>query len=187
MISLLLGLALVATPPRSDASQATICPQRLAAGVYVGPAPKSAADVAHLKRLGVREIIDIRTLRRLAMNREARWARKYGLAYRSLPIATRPSFPTRNLERTIERMVGRQSGAIYVHCSLGRDRAGLIAALYRYRYLGWSPQQAFREMERVEYNSRLVELDQYFWQSVKCAEGTSAFKVIDGRVAPPPE
>ncbi len=145
------------------------CPRLLDAGVYVGPAPESAADIALLKRLGVREIIDNRTMRRLASNREARWARDCGIVYRSWPISTRPCFPDCNLEKTIERMVKRPCGTIYVHCSLGRDRTGLIAALYRYRYLGWSPERAFCEMQRGEFNSRLIELDQYFWRSVSCS------------------
>ena len=75
-------------------------------------------------------------------------------------------FPDCNLEETLQRMVQRRCGTVYVHCSLGRDRTGLIAALYRYRYLGWSPQRAFCEMQRGEFNSRLVELDDYFWCSV---------------------
>ncbi len=167
--SLLVLTVLTANPLCEAAGHRAFCPQVLDAGVYVGPAPKSAADIALLKRMGVREIIDNRTMHRLASNREARWARERGLAYRSLPIDTRPRFPDSNLENTIERMVERRCGVIYVHCSLGRDRAGLIAALYRYRYLGWTPKRAFCEMERGEFNSRLVELDHYFWRSVNCS------------------
>lgn len=173
-ISSLLVLAALAAHPRCEAGGLrTFCPQPLDAGVFVGPAPKSAADVAVLKRMGVREIIDSRTVRRLASNREARWARNVGIVYRSLPIATRPSFPDCNLENTLERMARRPCGAVYVHCSLGRDRTGLIAALYRYRYLGWTPERAFCEMQRKEFNSRLVELDHYFWRSVNRSTAAS--------------
>lgn len=166
-VVLLVVLTALATHPRCEGSgHRSFCPQQLAAGVFFGPAPKSAADVEILQRLGVREIVDNRTHRRLASNREAHWALRAGIAYRSLPISTKPCFPDRNLELTLARMHEQPCGAIYVHCSLGRDRTGLIAALYRYRYLGWPPASAFCEKERNEFNSRLVELDSYFWRSV---------------------
>jgi protein tyrosine phosphatase (PTP) superfamily phosphohydrolase (DUF442 family) len=150
---------------------ACFCPRTLDAGVYYGPAPATEADVVLLQRLGIREIIDLRLLRRRASHREARWAQRAGLTYTLMPTGFTPDYPDCSLETVLRKMRQRRCGPIYVHCSLGRDRAGLIVGLYRVRHLGWTPQQAYCEMERLQYNSRLVGLDRYFWCSVARQHG----------------
>lgn len=40
-----------------------------------------------------------------------------------------------------------RTGPTLLHCTLGADRTGLVAALYRMIYQGWSRQAALEEME----------------------------------------
>jgi Tyrosine phosphatase family len=40
-----------------------------------------------------------------------------------------------------------RSGPALLHCTLGADRTGLVAALYRMLYHGWNKQEALAEME----------------------------------------
>ena len=42
--------------------------------------------------------------------------------------------------------IGMQAGPVLVHCHHGADRTGLIAALWRILYEGWSKQAAIDEM-----------------------------------------
>jgi protein tyrosine/serine phosphatase len=40
-----------------------------------------------------------------------------------------------------------RTGPTLLHCTLGADRTGLVAALYRMIYQGWSKEDALEEME----------------------------------------
>ncbi len=47
---------------------------------------------------------------------------------------------------------------IYVHCEHGKDRTGLVIALYRMRADGWSQEQAAAEMKEMGHTGLLDEL-----------------------------
>jgi len=42
----------------------------------------------------------------------------------------------------------QKHGAVLIHCRHGQNRTGLVAALYRVIYQGWSKQQALAEMRQ---------------------------------------
>lgn len=44
-----------------------------------------------------------------------------------------------------------RAGPTLLHCTLGADRTGLVAALYRTLYHGWSKQEALAEMEHGNF------------------------------------
>lgn len=134
-----------------------------APGIYTGTAPKTASDYAELRRLQVRTVIDMRKFRPLDSRREEAMATRQGLVYHSLPIGF---FPTRDgaPECVLRLLAEPRNHPVYIHCQLGRDRTGLVIALYRVRYLGWSPEAAFAAMQHQEFNPLLRDLDRYFWQ-----------------------
>jgi protein tyrosine phosphatase (PTP) superfamily phosphohydrolase (DUF442 family) len=47
----------------------------------------------------------------------------------------------------LELVEDERNWPIVIHCQGGVHRTGLLAALYRIQYQGWSPKQAIREME----------------------------------------
>lgn len=57
---------------------------------------------------------------------------------------------------------------VFVHCAHGDDRTGLIVALYRVRYEGWTPRAAHDEMVAKGHNGIAGvwtrEMDRAFWQ-----------------------
>ena len=146
----------------SLAGDEPFCPRRLDEGIFFGPAPGSDADFRHLQQLGVQHVIDVRTFSKKSRERERRLATSFGMSYQLCPIGFTPSFPDENIEAALQALRLRPRGTIYVHCSLGRDRTGLLVALYRFRYLGWSASAAFEAMERQEYNGLLVHYDRYY-------------------------
>lgn len=169
---LFLAILFVVHQGRADAIfLEPFCVRQLDAGIYYGPAPSNEREVRQLKQRGVCEVIDTRPKRRIARQCEQHWVRGCGMCYRWLPIDLRPCYPDRTIEKVLQDIrrhhITGKRGAVYLHCSLGRDRTGLIVALYRVRYLGWSQQRAFRAMQQRQFNQRLVELDHYFWRSVK--------------------
>jgi protein tyrosine/serine phosphatase len=68
-----------------------------------------------------------------------------------------------NIEQAFVAMCDPSLQPIYVHCALGRDRTGLLVALYRVRQLGWSPAAAYQEMQSQRFNRLLIGIDHYFW------------------------
>jgi protein tyrosine/serine phosphatase len=47
-------------------------------------------------------------------------------------------------------------GPVLVHCQHGADRTGVVIAMYRIIYQGWSKQQALDEMENGGFNFHAI-------------------------------
>jgi protein tyrosine/serine phosphatase len=54
------------------------------------------------------------------------------------------------------RLIKNRQGSIVIHCKHGADRTGLVIALYRIVFQGWSKQAAIEEMEKGGYNFHAV-------------------------------
>lgn len=51
---------------------------------------------------------------------------------------------------------GEEKGPVLVHCKHGADRTGVVIAMYRILYQGWSKEQAIDEMEHGGFNFHAV-------------------------------
>lgn len=134
---------------------------RIAPGIYFGPAPRTDADYGHLQRLGIKTIVELRRFKHKAIDKERRMARAYGFCYRHVPMGFR-KLRDGSPERVLRLLTDCPLHPIYVHCNLGRDRTGLVIALYRVRYQGWSRQAAKAEWKQGRFNPLLRGLDRYF-------------------------
>jgi uncharacterized protein (TIGR01244 family) len=71
----------------------------------------------------------------------------HGMEYIHLPVIwEHPT--TENLESFCDVMDASQEKKIFVHCAANM-RVSAFMALYRIRRLGWMPEDAFRDMQRV--------------------------------------
>jgi uncharacterized protein (TIGR01244 family) len=71
----------------------------------------------------------------------------HGMAYIHLPVIwTHPT--AENLEAFCDVMDANEGKKIFVHCAANM-RVSAFMALYRIRRLGWSPEQAFQDMQRI--------------------------------------
>ena len=61
--------------------------------------------------------------------------------------------------RTLRR--DTQTGAVLLHCQHGADRTGLVTALYRILYQGWSKEDALNEMREGGFGYHAV------WGNIK--------------------
>jgi protein tyrosine phosphatase (PTP) superfamily phosphohydrolase (DUF442 family) len=130
-------------------------------GVYYGKPPQTADDYFRLRKLGVKTVIDMRKFQRREIAREQSTAASCGLKYRHEPVGYRP---TRDCspEAVLRILSKADEGPFYVHCLMGRDRTGLVVALYRVRCLGWSKDDAYAAMLREQFNTDLKDLERYF-------------------------
>lgn len=97
--------------------------------------------IERLAALGVRTIIDLRDEESPG---EAETCQRNGIKYFKFPMSGYAT-PDEKAVNEILSIIERAKEPVYVHCSAGKHRAGTIAARYRIRVQGWSPERAWAE------------------------------------------
>jgi hypothetical protein len=100
------------------------------------------------------------------MDKECRCVKAQGITYVRSGVSFWPE-QDGSAERAFCKLADAHLHPIYIHCELGRDRSGLIVALYRVRCQHWSLQAAYCEMERFGFHHYLRALERYFWDHAK--------------------
>jgi protein tyrosine/serine phosphatase len=146
------------SPVRADLTIKLVAP-----GIYYGNAPRSESDYEQLQRLGIKTVLDMRKSAPRRSRVEQDLVSAHGMVYRRVLMGFRP---TRDFtpEAALQVLADPGLRPVYMHCVLGRDRAALVAALYRVRYLGWSREAAYAAMQSERFNPFLFDLDRYFWR-----------------------
>lgn len=62
-----------------------------------------------------------------------------------------------------------KEAGIFIHCSRGEDRTGLVIGCWRIWYCGWSKTEAYAEMRRNGFHPALIGLRE-FWKHVTAAQ-----------------
>lgn len=99
--------------------------------------------IERLAALGVRTIVDLRDEESPG---EAETCQRNGIRYFKFPMSGYAA-PDDKAVNEILSIIQRAKEPVYVHCSAGKHRAGTIAALYRIRVQGWSPERAWTEQK----------------------------------------
>jgi protein tyrosine/serine phosphatase len=126
-------------------------------GLYRGGAP-SADDLQLLQALGVTKIVDLRREDLGKRRAEHAAARQLGIHYVEYPFYGVFGTDTAFLDRLVAELDTGGQGAVYVHCSSGRDRTSLAVALYRVVHDGWSADLAW-EREALAYGHKQTRLN----------------------------
>lgn len=53
------------------------------------------------------------------------------------------------------------SQPVFIHCRQGKDRPGLVVAVYRMEVEGWSPEGAIAEMQAYGFHGIWYRLEEY--------------------------
>jgi len=88
----------------------------------------------------------------------------YGIAPRSLPEPFR-DIPDDKVAIAIATLSDETHGNVYVHCTHGRDRTGLVVGLYRVFHEGWAAKDAYTEMNAVGFRPLNHNLHEY-WEDL---------------------
>ncbi|MGH7198705.1 MAG: fused DSP-PTPase phosphatase/NAD kinase-like protein [Candidatus Omnitrophota bacterium] len=124
-------------------------------GFYRGGKP-SLTDLEKLRGMGVNMIIDFTMANRQA---EREKARELGMNYVNIPWDT-DTWMTwfydydRVAKKFFELIEDPSNHPVYVHCFSGRDRTGMMVALYRMEKEGWSYDEAIAEMKGFGYDEK---------------------------------
>ncbi|MHC4549878.1 MAG: protein tyrosine phosphatase family protein [Planctomycetota bacterium] len=114
-----------------------------------GPQP----DAESLQRLhrfhGVKTVVNLRGESRdeTWFKREQRGVEAVGARWIHLKTNSQQAPPPELVDRFFEVVEDRANWPVFVHCQSGIHRTGLMCALYRMQYQGWTGEQALKEMK----------------------------------------
>ena len=145
----LLGLPGCVSAPRSTAQFADELPAFLQVdeGLYRGGQP-SPAGLRHLRQLGVQTVISLRHGSRAT--KEERWlVEQLGMRWVNIPMWYGWPPSQRQVDAFLAIATDNASRPVFVHCRRGRNRAGIMVAIYRVVHQHWTPQRAYAEGRRL--------------------------------------
>ncbi len=159
--ALLLGLALAGCGSGSRGVPASGGIQnfgRVNEALFRGAQPDEAG-IAHLRRLGVRTIINLR-LRNDTWSGEEAAARAQGMGYVSVPLQGMGA-PTEAQVAKVLALIGWMPPPVFVHCEHGADRTGTIVACYRRQHDHWTVERALAEADDYGFSPFQLGMRRY--------------------------
>lgn len=116
-------------------------------GLYRGSAP-SPKDVVSLKQhLGINKII---SLDRVTGDRIDRACKLLGIKHIKMYIDENRSSLAQLFKQDLKKLL-LDDGPTYIHCHHGKDRTGLVIALFKCKYMGLSPTKAIEEAKSLGF------------------------------------
>jgi len=144
-VSLLAGCATLTTPRRSTDDLPAF--YQVDEGLSRGAQP-SPDGIRHLAKMGVKTVISLRQPSR-AMEEERRLVESLGMRWVNIPMWFwwRPS--DRQVRQFLALAADPATRPLFVHCRQGRNRVGILVAVYRIVEQDWTPQRAFAEARQL--------------------------------------
>lgn len=121
--------------------------KKITDGLYRGSAP-SPKDVEWLKNtLGIKKIV---SLDQATGDRIDRICQALGIEHINAPIDHTKLSLVKVLSHNLKDLL-LSGGPTYLHCLHGKDRTGLISALFKCKYMGVNPERAIKEAESLGF------------------------------------
>jgi len=115
----------------------------------------SKDDVPQLQKLGIKKVISFR-----AFHSDSEILAGTGITMQRIPINTW-NIHDEDMVAALKALRNvEQDGPVLIHCQHGADRTGLVSALYRVLYQGWTKEQALDELEHGGYGFHTI------WQNI---------------------
>lgn len=132
---------------------------RIQSDLYRSALPDSE-DQPTLKELGVATVINF------YQRSDSAWLHDPKVRQIHLPFHTDRVDDTDTIAALRSIRQSQELGSVLIHCKHGQNRTGLIAALYRIVYQGWSKEQALAEMRGGGFGGeqRLGDAERYLHQ-----------------------
>jgi protein tyrosine phosphatase (PTP) superfamily phosphohydrolase (DUF442 family) len=143
--------------------------------LYRSAQPGRAELVAAARQHGIRSVLNLRGGHpgEAWYDEEAAASRELGMAHYDYPISAKRVVARQQIGEILD-IVRQAPKPLLVHCKSGSDRAGLVAALYRFAEAGASAAEADGELSLVYghfpyLTSRSGAMDDSFWAYVRDA------------------
>jgi tyrosine-protein phosphatase SIW14 len=128
---------------------------RVAPGIYRGAQPKPDG-YATLKTMGVRTVVNLRT-----RHGEREAVEAAGMRFVEIPMNAMKNVDPAAVRKALSEMIDPANQPVFVYCSKGKDRTGVVTAVYRMEIDGWSEAEAEAEMEAFGFHEIWFQLKKF--------------------------
>ncbi len=115
---------------------------------YRGARPK-VADYKDLAAMGIKTVIN---LERGGDRNAEKDAKAAGLNFFKIPMSDSATPADADVQKFLQLASDPAKLPIFVHCKGGRHRTGLVTAIYRMTYDGWTAEQSYQEMKKFDFS-----------------------------------
>jgi protein tyrosine/serine phosphatase len=115
--------------------------------IYYRGAQPTGHDFADLKAIGVKTIIDLTDEDGKGVD-----ARHAGLNFFQIPMSSTSAPSSAQVDQFLSIVNNPTYQPVYVHCKGGRHRTGTLTAVYRMANEGWTPDRAYEEMLKYDFD-----------------------------------
>lgn len=115
--------------------------------IYYRGAQPIGHDFSDLKALGVKTIIDLTEEDGKGLD-----ARRAGLNFFQIPMSSTSAPSSAQVDQFLGIVNNPTYQPVYVHCKGGRHRTGTLTAVYRMANEGWTPDRAYEEMLKYDFD-----------------------------------
>ncbi len=119
---------------------------RVGPGVFRGAQPRPEG-YRTLKEMGIRTVVSLRSL-----HGEAKAVEAAGMRSIVLPMSTFDEVDVGTVRKVVALMADPANQPVFVHCAHGKDRTGIVVAVYRMDVDGWAEAEAEEEMQAFGFN-----------------------------------
>jgi protein tyrosine/serine phosphatase len=166
MTKYLLPLLLLAACSRDPGSETTAIAHfhKVTDGIYRGGQP-DRAGMEYLQEHGIKTIVDLNDVIDTEI-REGQMASELGIELFVFPMSG--IFPDPGdyhpAASALKIIANAKYAPVYIHCEYGLDRTGLVIALYRTWFSGYSKDAAYSEWVKLGHNRMLFLFDYMYWK-----------------------
>jgi len=121
--------------------------------------------LAELKAMGVKTIIDLEDSDEV-ISQESATAQNLGFKFISVPLSGFFEPSEKDVNFILSNVEDPANYPVFIHCTHGQDRTGMIMGLYRVFADQWQPKAAYAEMKKLGFHTFLFGLDDYFREHV---------------------
>ncbi len=120
-----------------------------------------------LRAHGIQTIVNLRKPGGHGMEAEQAFAEKHGMSFQLIPIGYSHADMVKTTEAFLAIMDDDSNWPVLVHCSRGKERSGLLSAIFRMEYDRWSNQKALYEMYNLGMGPGAMPIvEQFVWDYV---------------------
>ena len=128
---------------------------RVAPGVYRGAQPLPEG-YRSLKAMGIRTVVNLRT-----RHTEKAAVEVAGMRSIEIPISTTSTIDPEAVTRALSAITDPANQPVFLHCAQGRDRTGVVVAVYRMEIDGWSHAEAEAEMRTFGFHDAWIQMKHF--------------------------
>lgn len=125
--------------------------------IWRGSQPLTTEDYDQLTKLGVKTIISLRWEKEV-ISESRKQAEARGIEFINVPFKANVGPSEEQLKQIFSIFENASKKPVYLHCIFGKDRTGLIFALYRVKKQGWTKEAAYDEWLKFGFASKVPSL-----------------------------